>query len=84
MTPIERWLWADIRHADAVFYPQYPVGNFFVDFANPTREKSPGALLLERICANHSVSRIDRQSKEEGCFSASHYMDNVKKMFAYG
>jgi hypothetical protein len=35
MTPIEAWLWADIREANAIFYPQYPVGNFFVDFANP-------------------------------------------------
>lgn len=35
MTPIEAWLWADIRDANAIFYPQYPVGRFFVDFANP-------------------------------------------------
>jgi very-short-patch-repair endonuclease len=35
MTPIEDWLWSDIRDANAVFYPQYPVDRFFVDFANP-------------------------------------------------
>lgn len=35
MTPIERNLWADIRTADVVMYPQYPVGKVFVDFANP-------------------------------------------------
>jgi len=35
MTPIESSLWADIRQLDAVFYPQFPVGKFFVDFANP-------------------------------------------------
>lgn len=34
-TPIENWLWHDIRACDAVLYPQYPVLNFFVDFANP-------------------------------------------------
>jgi hypothetical protein len=34
-TPIEYWLWADIRLVDAVLYPQYPVGRFFVDFGNP-------------------------------------------------
>lgn len=34
-TPIENWLWADIRQCGAVLYPQYPVLNFFVDFANP-------------------------------------------------
>lgn len=35
LTPIESWLWHDIRAADLVLYPQYPVGGFFVDFANP-------------------------------------------------
>jgi very-short-patch-repair endonuclease len=35
MTPIEEWLWGDIRAANAVFYPQWPVGGVFLDFANP-------------------------------------------------
>jgi hypothetical protein len=35
MTPIEAWLWGDIREANAVFYPQWPVGGVFVDFGNP-------------------------------------------------
>lgn len=35
MTPIERWLWQDIREANVVMYPQWPVAGFFVDFANP-------------------------------------------------
>lgn len=35
MTPIEEWLWADIREANAVFYPQWPIAGFFLDFANP-------------------------------------------------
>lgn len=35
MTPIEAWFWGDIRNANVVMYPQYPVGRFFVDFANP-------------------------------------------------
>lgn len=35
MTPIEQWIWSEIRDANAIFYPQYPVGRFFVDFANP-------------------------------------------------
>jgi very-short-patch-repair endonuclease len=34
-TPIEYALWHDIRGAGCVFYPQYPVGRYFVDFANP-------------------------------------------------
>lgn len=35
LTPIEDWLWIHIRASNAIFYPQYPVGRFFVDFANP-------------------------------------------------
>lgn len=35
LTPIEDWLWVQIREANAIFYPQYPVGRFFVDFGNP-------------------------------------------------
>lgn len=35
MTPIEDALWEDIRQANAIFYPQWPVAGFFVDFANP-------------------------------------------------
>lgn len=35
MTPIEAWLWTDIRQADVILYPQFPVDRFFVDFANP-------------------------------------------------
>jgi very-short-patch-repair endonuclease len=35
LTPIEDWLWVQIRDANAIFYPQYPVGRYFVDFANP-------------------------------------------------
>jgi len=35
MTPIEEWLWADIRNANVVMYPQLPVGRFFVDFGHP-------------------------------------------------
>ncbi len=35
MTPIENWFWQDIRQANAVLYPQYPVAGCFLDFANP-------------------------------------------------
>ncbi len=35
MTPIEEWLWADLRAADVVMYPQLPVDGVFVDFGNP-------------------------------------------------
>jgi len=35
LTPIEAWLWHDIRSMDLVLYPQYPINGVFVDFANP-------------------------------------------------
>lgn len=35
LSPIETAIWLDIRAEGAVFYPQFPVGRFFVDFANP-------------------------------------------------
>lgn len=35
MTPIEFGLWQNIRAEGAVFYPQFPVDRFFVDFGNP-------------------------------------------------
>lgn len=34
-TPIENSLWADIRGNGAPFFPQYPVLDYFLDFANP-------------------------------------------------
>jgi very-short-patch-repair endonuclease len=34
-SPIEAALWSDIRDEGAVLYPQYPIGPFFSDFANP-------------------------------------------------
>jgi very-short-patch-repair endonuclease len=34
-TPIEFGLWQDIRAEGAVLYPQYPIGPYFADFANP-------------------------------------------------
>lgn len=35
LSPIERMFWFDARAFGAVLYPQFPVGRFFVDFANP-------------------------------------------------
>lgn len=35
MTSIERLVWCDIRQIGLVMYPQVPVLNYFLDFANP-------------------------------------------------
>lgn len=34
-TAIERDAWESIRHCGAVLYPQFPLFNYFIDFANP-------------------------------------------------
>jgi hypothetical protein len=35
LSPIESWLWTDIRQANMILYPQMPVAGFFADFGNP-------------------------------------------------
>lgn len=37
-TPIESDMWHYIRALGLPFYPQYPVGRFFVDFADPAKK----------------------------------------------
>lgn len=34
-SPIEDRVWSDIRYLGLPLYPQYPIGNFFADFADP-------------------------------------------------
>lgn len=38
MTPIEFGLWHDLRSGRVDMWPQYPVGRFFVDFADPQKK----------------------------------------------
>lgn len=35
MSPIERIFWCEARSLGVVLYPQFPIGRFFADFANP-------------------------------------------------
>lgn len=37
-TPIESHAWADLRSSSMTFYPQYPVLNYFLDFADPIKK----------------------------------------------
>ena len=37
LTPIERNVWSDIRSLGLPFYPQFPVGKYYIDFADPFR-----------------------------------------------
>lgn len=38
MTAIERAVWADIRQAGLVLYPQWPASGYFLDFASPSAQ----------------------------------------------
>lgn len=37
-TPIEDNVWSEIRYLGLPLYPQFPVGNYFIDFADPVRK----------------------------------------------
>jgi len=37
LTPIEAAIWSDIRAYGLPFWPQFPVGKYIVDFADPVR-----------------------------------------------
>jgi len=36
-TPIEKAVWGDMRYAAVFMWPQFPVGRYFLDFADPNR-----------------------------------------------
>lgn len=38
LTPIENNVWHDLRRIGLPFYPQYPIGKYFVDFADPIKK----------------------------------------------
>lgn len=61
LTPIEDWLWQDIRTLGLVMYPQYPVGSRFVDFGNP------GAKVALECdgAAYHRDAHVDAQRQRE-------------------
>jgi very-short-patch-repair endonuclease len=37
-TPIEKASWEEIRYNQLPFYPQFPIGRFFADFACPSKK----------------------------------------------
>ena len=60
MTPIELDLWVSIRYYGLPFWPQYPVGRFFVDFADPAMR-----IALECDGARYHDARRDAQRDAE-------------------
>lgn len=37
-SPIERLVWSEIRMLGLPFYPEFPVGKYFIDFADPIKK----------------------------------------------
>lgn len=37
-SPIESMAWGEIRYMSLPFWPQYPIGKYFADFANPIKK----------------------------------------------
>lgn len=59
-TPIESQMWALIRSQHVPFYPQFPVGRFFVDFGNPRKR-----LAIECDGALWHDAKRDRKRDQE-------------------
>ena len=38
LSPMEKLVWADIRFYGLRFYPQYPAGKYYIDFADPVEK----------------------------------------------
>jgi hypothetical protein len=58
-TPIEAAIWSDIRAYGLPFWPQFPVGKYFVDFADPVRR-----IALECDGAAYHDAAKDRRRDE--------------------
>lgn len=61
MSRIEDMFWCDIRNEGVVMYPQYPVGRFFVDFANPCARV---AIECDGKAFHQDVARDQRREEE--------------------
>lgn len=59
-TPIEAAIWSDIRCYGLPFWPQFPVGRFIADFADPLRK-----IALECDGAAYHDSKRDRMRDAE-------------------
>lgn len=59
-TPIEEWLWHEIRAVDVVMYPQFPVLSFFVDFASP---KAKVAIECDGAAYHDAAKDAERDEK---------------------
>ena len=62
-TPIEKLAWNEIRYLSLPFYPQFPVGKYFADFADPKN-------LIAIECDGAAYHNVDNDSLRNGFFSS--------------
>ena len=68
LTPIERNVWNDIRYLGLPFYPQFPVGKYSLDFADPFKKialEIDGKIHLEKE-VKEKDDKKDEYLKENG------------------
>lgn len=64
LTPIESMAWGEIRCSGLPFYPQYPVGRFFADFADPVKK-----LVIE--CDGKQYHNAERDDMRDAFMAAN-------------
>lgn len=65
LTPIESAMWSDMRMEGAIFYPQYPILSFFVDFANPVAK-----VVIECDGAQFHLDKDKDRARDDALISA--------------
>lgn len=60
-SPIEKLVWNEIRALGLPFYPQFPVSNYFIDFADPVKKI---ALEVDGAKWHYDIVKDDKRQKE--------------------
>lgn len=63
LTPIERNVWSDIRANGLEYYPQFPIGKYYADFANPFTK-----IVIEVDGKVHTQSEVVDKDKEKDAY----------------
>ncbi len=78
-TPIEYNVWSDIRSIGVPLYPQFPVGKYWIDFADPI--KKIGIEVNGKI-HNQTTDRDTKRLKELACNGYTIFNISGKDTFA--
>lgn len=89
MTPIELNLWSELRFLGLTYYPEYPIGKYFVDFGNPIKKVVIEADGKEYHTKQYEIKDQVRQKEIESLGwkvirvkGKETYQDNLAKLLA--